>query len=441
MLQILLLTYGDSDNVGDQIIETCANQLLKGVLQNLEFSDYLIDSKDIEYVDETMVGSYDLIVFGGGGIIKFKYQNFYKRISCILSVANIKRIPVIFNAVGVEGFSAKDQRCLILKEAINKSCVRQITTRDDLKTLRKYVINSNITIAKVADPAVFASYVYDARQDQESNIIGLCVVRGGIFRDNGKDWGDKEEITFWKKTISLITQKGFDYRLFTTGHFADEVFMLKMKTRLKIDDNKVISGVYHREKLINTIKQMKGVIAFRLHAGIISYSLGVPAVGLSWNDKVSFFYETVGMPERALSFKDWNAETVFMRLERALADRKEQEKDFAFIMSTYDTLYFGLRNLLDELNLLTERTEKPIVKYSFADIAKSNALLVEKQSPEFLLSQAERKINTLEMRFMKLQKRVKKKKLSFHAKTRSFALEHGGNPLINFLLRIYKRHR
>ena len=53
----------------------------------------------------------------GGGLIKFKRENFWQYVPEIIDVAQEQDIPVFLNAVGVEGFDGSDERCLKLKGA------------------------------------------------------------------------------------------------------------------------------------------------------------------------------------------------------------------------------------------------------------------------------------------------------------------------------------
>src|SRR5699024_4950232 len=55
--------------------------------------------------------------------------------------------------------------------------------------------------------------------------IGLVVTRAGIFADNRIDFTEDDQRKFWLETIASLEAKGYDYRLFTTGHFSDEVFL------------------------------------------------------------------------------------------------------------------------------------------------------------------------------------------------------------------------
>jgi hypothetical protein len=80
-----------------------------------------------------------------------------------------------------------------------------------------------------------------------------------------------------------------------------------------------------------------------LHASITSFAYDIPSIGLTWNFKVPYFYESVGHGERALDHTHWNALEVVDALETALA--QGVRKDEAFLMSVYETLFTGLKSI------------------------------------------------------------------------------------------------
>lgn len=48
------------------------------------------------------------------------------------------------------------------------------------------------------------------------------------------------------------------------------------------------------------ISEFSSLISFRLHSHIVAASLNIPAVGISWDEKIKFFYENIGHKERCL---------------------------------------------------------------------------------------------------------------------------------------------
>ncbi len=66
-----------------------------------------------------------------------------------------------------------------------------------------------------------------------------------------------------------------------------------------------------------------------MHSSIISYALDVPSVNLVWNDKIPFFYQNIGYPDRAISIEDWNAEDILKRLSEMENDSSyTPDKDY-----------------------------------------------------------------------------------------------------------------
>ena len=129
-IQILLLTNRDSDNIGDQVIEASDIGLISAVMKNLDITNYKIESRAAAIVtqkylntkDENLlklprkvIKKADLVVFGGAPMFNFLYQNFYERTAVTLENAQEFQKPVIFSAIGVEGYSDTNKKCQRLK--------------------------------------------------------------------------------------------------------------------------------------------------------------------------------------------------------------------------------------------------------------------------------------------------------------------------------------
>ena len=393
-IRVLLLTNSDSDNVGDQIIEATVISLLKATFANLDVprAGFEISSRAAGIISRAYmanrdpallegarkaISESDVIVFGGSPLFNYKYQSFYLRTILTLELAQEYGVPVLFSSIGVEPFNADNPKSVALKEALALPCVRQITTRDDFESLAKYVEGTNTPIAHVSDPAVFSDIVFPKPKHAplsslmprvkrharpllrgsggtrptpasetptlaaNSKRIGLVPTRAGIFKSNGIDFNEAAQRKFWLDVIALLSERGHDYRLFTTGHFADEVFVDALVRTSDIPLSKVAMTVNSPEELIDELSASDGVIAYRLHASITSFAFNVPSIGLSWNFKVPYFYESVGHGDRALSHEHWNALEVVDALEKAMAEGVT--KDEAFLMSVYDTLFAGIK--------------------------------------------------------------------------------------------------
>ena len=99
-----------------------------------------------------------------------------------------------------------------------------------------------------------------------------------------------------------------------------------------------------------------------MHLSIISYALDVPSVNLVWNDKIPFFYQNIGYPDRAISIEDWNAEDVLKRLSEMEND-SSYTPDKDYLMSLYDFIFSVIRDFIGV-------SADSFAKYDFEDVKK-----------------------------------------------------------------------
>ena len=104
-------------NFGDTVIADNTYALLQRALPRSSREQYVIHHYNFYSEDDAMISAADLIVFDGGGIIKFKREKFYFYIAHILEKAQERNIPVYFSGVGVEGYDETDERCQMLKKS------------------------------------------------------------------------------------------------------------------------------------------------------------------------------------------------------------------------------------------------------------------------------------------------------------------------------------
>lgn len=321
MKKICLIGFRNA-NLGDEIIYNTTEYLIKKGLAERNYTDYEIVSVNMENEDFTVITNTDVIIFVGGGIIKYKYQKFYQYIDTITRIAQEHSIPVYFHAVGVEGYDPDNESCQILKTALNRSCVKQISTRDDLVTLKHFFPESSSTkLISVPDAAVCTAEAYDKKKHPVDKLIGLGVVREGIFRSNGIDIGLEELLILWSGIIKELEYKGYRWQIFTTGWPSDMKFAINLINYLNKDINlseKLVPSPATPLQLIDTISNYEGVIAGRLHANIVSYSLDIPSIGIVWNDKLNFFGKSIEYPQRFFNVDNFYPNKIVTELEHAI---------------------------------------------------------------------------------------------------------------------------
>lgn len=291
-------------NLGDQVIQRCTEYFVKKYIpfrlrKKVQICHYNFYEEDYDAFDYA-----DMILFVGGGLIKFRQEKFHQYIPQILAKAHQRQIPVFFNATGVEGYDEEDERCRGLQEVLNYSCVKGISVRDDHGLLHEtYLTPENRhKIVKAVDPALYCRQIYGMKRDTASNTIGLGVIRSRIFADNGIEQIDEQfQLDLYKEMIELIEQKGYQVKLFGNGDINDHKFARQvLEYAGKEEETYLLPRPLETQELIANIASFKAIVAARMHANIIAYSLGVPSVGLVWNDKLLHWGERIGYSERFL---------------------------------------------------------------------------------------------------------------------------------------------
>lgn len=312
-------------NLGDTVISETTEYLLQRCIPRSRRDHYQIHPYNIYSRDYAMVECADLIIFAGGGIIKYKREDFYAYIAEIVECAQKRDIPVYFNAVGIEGYDETDEKCQLLKNALNSPCVKGISVRDDEKTLRHSYLtpNNNIWTKQVMDTAFFTKKVYRVSADKTSHVIGLGITRSRLFEDHGMSQINKEfQLRFWKEIINLLEQKGYRWKLFVNGFKSDFDFaqeVLEYVGKGEEGEKYLVPRLAEGQELVETIASFQGIIAGRMHANIIAYSLGVPSIGLVWNDKLLYWGNLIGYPERFIENGNFQAEIIVNALKKSIS--------------------------------------------------------------------------------------------------------------------------
>lgn len=289
----------------------------------------------------------DMIIFCGGGLIKYQQQNFHYFLNEITAAAEEKKIPVIINSAGVEGYDERSPECRILKDAINRPCVRYISTRDDIKTLQeKYITNKAIKTELVCDPALWTKECYQV-EASHSNTVGLGVIRPEIFR-NYMYYVNQEYLTdMYFALAQRILAAGYQVEFFCNGLDKDAAFIrhiLKSYPSLQEDPRVSTRVPETTEELVKTIAGYDRFLAARLHASIIGTALGIPNVSLVWNEKQTLFAKAIGKKENYLKKDQFDDEII---AERLLHAQMEPVED-AYRNSVYNGLLESIRGVLGE---------------------------------------------------------------------------------------------
>lgn len=334
-LDYVLKTYKPSlvNRIKNKILKIWSPEKNSFRLQNV------IIEKTQEYF-ESSIKDYDLVVVVGGGIIKWSYQFFYAGLTALLQVGERLNVPVVLNAVGVEGYSVDSIKCQKLKSAMQLPALIHISTRDDLDTLVSQYYDGNPCrpVVRVSDPAVWVSEAYGIIK-KKSKTIGIGIARGEIFQDNGIDLQPSELLRLYKEIIRKILNDGNTVEVFTNGLPADNCFADIVCEELR-KNGCLVNRRYPIDPhdLVEIISSYRAIIATRLHSCIIAYSLDIPAVGLVWNDKLSLFGRNIHVEENFIKYNDFESEYIVNQLYKSIDIGYDMELKASFRQTIIDDI-------------------------------------------------------------------------------------------------------
>ena len=306
-------------NLGDTVLADNDCFLMKKAMgkRPCDLLRYSISSRDFSQVKYV-----DAVVFAGG-IIKCTNENFWQYMPEIINEADKHNVPVFMSAIGVEKFYPEDERSVALKNALNLPCVKGISVRDDIKTLKRdYIENKNIKLYSVYDPAVWCTDTYKKHLKIDSNkeeLVGLGITREKLFSDYGNPQIDREfQLELWKGIIEELDKRNIKWKVFTNGDTYDEIFA-----------KEVLAYVGHGERLeapldgvslVQQISQFTSVIAGRMHSNIVAFSLNIPSIGFVWNQKLRFWGEKIGYTKRFIDCENLTVSNVISAWDKAKSE-------------------------------------------------------------------------------------------------------------------------
>ena len=245
-------------------------------------------------------------IVAGGGLVHYKYLDCGIRLAAFILACKRKRIQVIINSVGIEGFDKNNSICRLLRYAMNSSAVKMISTRDDGDTLRnKYLIGNNAFRGVVPCVAIFSRLLSKYRQGK--NKIGIGLMRPGPFADFGAATFREKMVKFYVDIANLLSGREMPYEFFTNGLVDDIKLVQEIESQLG-HEIKVVQPKT-AEELVETIDGYRAIISFRMHSLIIAYSCGVLAYGIAWHSKVKKWFGLVEQLDFCCDITEMNADT------------------------------------------------------------------------------------------------------------------------------------
>jgi polysaccharide pyruvyl transferase WcaK-like protein len=249
---------------------------------------------------------YDFLVIGGGQLLRDNRLGFPTRLATIVEAAVQLDRPIAFFAVGVGQHWTGAGR-YFFRKALTSPNVFSIDCRDanSVDRLEREIPSLHGKVGETVD-AVLAKPNYDQERLRVDDSVGLCIMDTTVIHwtDRNHVFCDEQKaIEFWVRLIEVLSELGLKVRLFTNGSPVDHAFATEIERKaIGIDRANIDAMLLPRptrpDMLVKLIGSFKSIVAFRLHANIAAFTLGVPSIALSWDDKVRQFMEYSGQLDR-----------------------------------------------------------------------------------------------------------------------------------------------
>ncbi|MCQ2516602.1 MAG: polysaccharide pyruvyl transferase family protein [Saccharofermentans sp.] len=268
----------------------------------------------------------DAVLVAGGGVLKYETQDHSFYTECLLEVAKELNLPVMLNAIGIEQYNEKDQRCIHLINTINHSTIKCITTRDDIYKLQNHFVTSDsIKTDLVADPVWWLKEVYEKPSSIPKDTIGINLLQGTQFLQYGEHYLEESELLDLYMNIAMeLSRRGHKWCFFCNGMQSDYEFGVKILQKMGLNSDDYLLQIHQNsEEYVSRLSEFKAIIAGRMHAAISAYALNIPVAAMVWSKKLVYFAEMARISEYFLQHEKITAENIVDAVERAISNSEK----------------------------------------------------------------------------------------------------------------------
>lgn len=295
-----------------------------------------------------MLKNSKLLIFGGGSLIQDVTSS--KSLWYYLSVVNqaIKlKIPVVFYANGIGP----------VKKEKNRDKVRDVLSKVDVISLRDphsfYEVKSmGIDMSKVkltADPALTiqgidfeetSKLLDESEIPLDKKILGISM----------RDWNNCKP-SYWNQLVRGIEQICRQYNYIPVWiplKYPDDIEISRDIAEKMNIKSYVLSKRYNAREIVGIVGRCDLMISMRLHSLIYAAEAKVPAIGISYDPKVSAFVKYIGInsvidvadltDEKLVSItRDivLNREKIINSLEEVVSELKQKALENVDIVTDY----------------------------------------------------------------------------------------------------------
>ena len=234
----------------------------------------------------------DLIVIGGGQLFCDVALNFPAKLFLLGRLVRGKRVVVV--SVGVTARWSFLGRFLVKRFIRNARPVFYATRdKESASNLHTHFRIPRGSIRVVPDPALVCADAFAEGLSPEKNWdIGICVssLDALVMNSEYANSNSTESAKFFSTLAEALRAEGKRVLYFTNGASEDNKILNEISSESSAPKSSFLVP-RHPDELVSLISACSCIVAHRLHANIVAYSLNIPSIGMNWDKKVESFFE------------------------------------------------------------------------------------------------------------------------------------------------------
>lgn len=264
----------------------------------------------------------DAALIGGGQLFSDADLNFPLKIARAADLARRARLPVAIHAAGVSQNWSPAGAALFCK--VFEADLRRVGLRDEasIAAWRTQTGERPPTPVIARDPGLLAADCYGPAP-RRSGWVGLCVTDPAVLGYHAEGAVAGGGAGFFPALARALVASGHRVALFCNGAEEDRRALAALAAPLgdllAAGTAEIVAAPDRPRALAHLIGGLDAVVAHRLHACILGYAYGRPAVGLGWDRKVESFFASVGAARFCVTDRGTAATAVAALLDEALA--------------------------------------------------------------------------------------------------------------------------
>ena len=256
---------------------------------------------------DAVLSGADLAVIGGGNLFQDDGLNFPIKVAAAARACARNGVPVRVHAVGVAGGWSSEARELFA--AIDACDLRGASVRDaESADAWREEGACGVAAQVVRDPGLLAEALLPCAGDEGKEgdggppAVGLGVLHPTVAAHHAHRGAMIGGAELFGSLAERMMERGWRVRLFSNGARDDHALAERVLSMARFEDARrdgrieLLPRPRTATDLVGQVAGLDGLIAHRLHALIVATGLGVPAVGLPWDDKVRRFFASIDRP-------------------------------------------------------------------------------------------------------------------------------------------------